>query len=497
MRPFASGAILSWCVILAGSPGYAEEPLPLPEIVKRAAPAVVSLRAFDAAGGAIGLGSGFLVDGGRVVTNAHVVQGAARVEVFDHNGNLLGGTDYAEALSSRTDLAVLPAMPDPPAVLELATDEPSVGDTIIAIGSPQGLTNTVSNGIVSAFRDNEGVRWMQISAPISQGSSGGPILDDHGRVVAVSVAVLREGQNLNFAIPARNVRALVGSPRGRIALGGGEPRRAEVPQRASVSGETPKAEPRVTDPQALLRRLPNLTLNEVHEGRLDEADQQLESGSRIDAFRFDAQMGEAYTVLVFSREVDVVVAAYDPRPDGTTESLGFDDDGAGDTNSRLVFRAKRNGPAGVVVSSSTPGELGAYAVVVARGEVPLKGPAEQKQSRWERVARADDRELSLDRTSLQRLDGGRVRCWQRTDYTEWQHNRDGEQYNSNVALVEHDCTRKRSRFLRVHYYSDKAVIDSYEADGEAEWNPWVPESVGEGMGSAACAREAPPSGTRR
>jgi S1-C subfamily serine protease len=150
------------------------------------------------------------------VTNSHVVNGAARAEVFDSEGQLLGATQYAESLSTSVDLAVLPRMGSIPGSIPLSVYVPAVGERVVVIGAPEGLTNTVSDGIVSAFRNSEGRRWMQITAPISSGSSGGPVLNSRGEVVGVSVAMLRQGQNLNFAIPASNVRAMLTSPPGRV-----------------------------------------------------------------------------------------------------------------------------------------------------------------------------------------------------------------------------------------------------------------------------------------
>jgi S1-C subfamily serine protease len=208
----------------------AAQELTIPQVVRQAGPAVVFIRSYDAAGRQLTMGSGFHAADGRIVTNVHVVQGAARVEVFDPEGELVGTAPFAEALSATADLAVLPRLGSPAAVLELAPEAPEVGEAVVVIGSPEGFANTVSDGIVSAFRTVEGQRLMQISAPISQGSSGGPVLNRRGEVVGVSVAVWAGGQNLNFAVPLRDVRAVLESPAGRVAfpaarppVGAGEP----------------------------------------------------------------------------------------------------------------------------------------------------------------------------------------------------------------------------------------------------------------------------------
>src|SRR5439155_11395843 len=77
-------------------------------------------------------------------------------------------------------------------------DDKSVhaGQHVVAIGNPRGFTNTVSDGLVSTFRDRNGVRLIQVSAPISPGSSGGPLFDDHGDVIGLTTLGVTNAQNL-------------------------------------------------------------------------------------------------------------------------------------------------------------------------------------------------------------------------------------------------------------------------------------------------------------
>ena len=85
----------------------------------------------------------------------------------------------------------------------------AVGDRVYAIGNPHGLTNTLSDGLVSGVRKSGGLDFIQTNAAISPGSSGGPLLDENGRVVGVTKAYIEEGQNLNLAVPAASVRSLL------------------------------------------------------------------------------------------------------------------------------------------------------------------------------------------------------------------------------------------------------------------------------------------------
>lgn len=84
-----------------------------------------------------------------------------------------------------------------------------IGDDIYVAGNPEGLEGTLSSGIVSAMREITGHKLLQITAPISPGSSGGPVMDAYGEVIGVAVATFKEGQNLNFAVPSSYVKKML------------------------------------------------------------------------------------------------------------------------------------------------------------------------------------------------------------------------------------------------------------------------------------------------
>ena len=89
------------------------------------------------------------------------------------------------------------------------SDSVQVGDSIYVVGNPQGLEGTFSQGIVSSIREVGSDKLLQITAPISPGSSGGPVLNEKGEVIGVSVATFTGGQNLNFAIPSKYLSILL------------------------------------------------------------------------------------------------------------------------------------------------------------------------------------------------------------------------------------------------------------------------------------------------
>ena len=191
------------------SPLSAQEDLP--QLIARIQPAVVTIIIFDRSGRVIGNGSGFFINPrGHLVSNYHVLSGGAKAEIKTFEGhrypiNLILAADPKLDLIKVT--AALPA--GPPAYLSISPTRPRLGERVIVLGSPLGLEQTVSDGMVSGIRRLPGLgEVVQISAPISPGSSGGPVLNLKGEVLGVALGFLSRGQNLNFAIPGNLILAL-------------------------------------------------------------------------------------------------------------------------------------------------------------------------------------------------------------------------------------------------------------------------------------------------
>lgn len=173
------------------------------EIAKEAFPSTVLVVIEDAHGEPVLLGSGFVLREHAIVTNMHVIEGASQgfaKQIDSDTKHKLEGILQAD---SSHDLAVLsvPSLSAPALPIGDST-KLAVGDTVYAVGNPRGLEGTFSQGIVSGIRHIDSQTLLQITAPISPGSSGGPILNELGEVVGVAVATFMDGQNLNFAIPA-------------------------------------------------------------------------------------------------------------------------------------------------------------------------------------------------------------------------------------------------------------------------------------------------------
>ena len=190
------------------------------EIARLVLPAVVLVTVKDSDGAVLATGSGFFVSLQKVVTNLHVIRGGTKVTVTTSLKKVFDVTAYTR--DPTHDLAILecPDATDVPILTLDRLEKVEIGENIVAAGSPLGLEGTVSTGIVSALRDRDGVQVIQITAPISPGSSGGPLLNAQGAVIGVNSFTVTNGQNLNFAYPSRHITDLMKSRKPFEPIGG-------------------------------------------------------------------------------------------------------------------------------------------------------------------------------------------------------------------------------------------------------------------------------------
>jgi tetratricopeptide (TPR) repeat protein len=180
------------------------------EIAKRALRSTVVLVMEKANGKPFLLGSGFFVRDGVVASNFHVIKGAARGYAKLVGQDTKFYIDRVIAIDTLRDLVLLKISVPGSQTLPLGnSDAVEVGEPVYVVGSPQGLEATFSEGNVSSIRKVQSVNYIQITAPISPGSSGGPVLNTKGEVIGVSVASLVTGQNLNFAIASSYLKDLL------------------------------------------------------------------------------------------------------------------------------------------------------------------------------------------------------------------------------------------------------------------------------------------------
>jgi Trypsin-like peptidase domain/Tetratricopeptide repeat len=194
------------CALVATT-AVAQERQPLSgrAVYERVADSVFLVQTESDTGEALWQGTAFLIADRRLITNAHVIREG---KVFLNTA----GSKIPCSIEARDELNDLALLTIPVSVsrpLGLAAELPRPGETVYAIGNPQGLERTISHGLYSGPRSLEGQALLQVSAAISEGSSGGPVVNGAGEVIGVAVSYLQEGQNLNFAVPAAAVRALV------------------------------------------------------------------------------------------------------------------------------------------------------------------------------------------------------------------------------------------------------------------------------------------------
>lgn len=161
------------------------------------------------------LGSGIIMDPeGYVITNNHVVAGAQEIKII-----LMGGEEFKGAIKGRdpeTDLALVHIVNPPPNLpfLKLGdSDAIRIGDWVLAVGNPFGLSHTVTQGIISAkgrvIGDSPYDKFLQTDASINPGNSGGPLLNLQGEVIGINTAILASGQGIGFAIPSNTAKAII------------------------------------------------------------------------------------------------------------------------------------------------------------------------------------------------------------------------------------------------------------------------------------------------
>lgn len=190
-------------VLLAAFIAHAKTP---GEVYEQAAKSTVVVRNIDNGGKPKSMGSGVILPDRDVVTNCHVVKGASQLKV------LIGKQEYAATLRfsdwDRDVCSLSVTGINAPAVVIGSTKTLKVGAKVYAIGAPKGLELTLSDGIVSSLREAKGGQYIQTTAAISPGSSGGGLYDEAGTLIGLTTFYLAEGQNLNFALPVEWIEEL-------------------------------------------------------------------------------------------------------------------------------------------------------------------------------------------------------------------------------------------------------------------------------------------------
>ena len=198
--------LLCLLVIACFSSAMAETDLT--ELVKSIQPAVATVVAYDVNSNVANLGTGFFLNkDGHLITNHHVLVGKFGAEIRTSEGNtypikaIIAENQGSDLIKVKVDIP-----PEKVHWLEISAEPPPVAQHVVVVGSPMGLEQSVSDGIVSSVREIPGLgTFYQMSAPISPGSSGSPVVNMEGKVVGVATFQFLQGQNLNFAISGKSI----------------------------------------------------------------------------------------------------------------------------------------------------------------------------------------------------------------------------------------------------------------------------------------------------
>jgi len=208
MKKFSYVVIIFFIILLNVSFSYAN----ISQIILNQRRSVVTVYVNDENGNLIGSGTGFIIDSnGKIATNYHVMsmwlEGNNSLLVRMENGAFFPLSELVN-FDEDNDVAIFKVDgKELPSVKLAKKYEPKLGESIVVIGSPLGFSTTVSDGIVSNIRGKDKI--IQITAPISPGSSGSPVFNSKGEVIGVATFNIEGGQNLNFAIPVKHVANLL------------------------------------------------------------------------------------------------------------------------------------------------------------------------------------------------------------------------------------------------------------------------------------------------
>ena len=201
---YAGSCVLFGGMLAAALPALAKTPQQIFEV---ASPSIVVVEVHDSAGKLEATGSGVVIATGEVVTNCHVAQEGKTLLVRQGKASYPAHVHYADRERDLCQLTVPNFKASPIALGDVANLR--TGARVVAIGAPEGLELSVSEGLISSLRElGAGSTIIQTTAPISPGSSGGGLFDEEGRLIGITTFYLAEGQNLNFALPVNWVAQL-------------------------------------------------------------------------------------------------------------------------------------------------------------------------------------------------------------------------------------------------------------------------------------------------
>ena len=201
---FTTLGLLLFFIIAAASAQNDEQ------LAEKALAAIVYLEMADKDGNTLGFGSGFFVGQSQIATNFHIVEGAAKGTAKLADSPTKYTVNGISATDEKNDLAILKVTGFEGEPLPLGdSDTVKTDETVYVAGNPKGLEGKFSNDTINNLHEGDAKKRFQMTALISPGSSGGPVLNGNGEVIGISLITLEDGQNLNFVIPSNDLKELL------------------------------------------------------------------------------------------------------------------------------------------------------------------------------------------------------------------------------------------------------------------------------------------------
>jgi hypothetical protein len=324
--------------------------------------AVVTIQALDASGRLMASGTGFFVTEGYVITAAHVLEDAAgcRIELSDGQQQRCSVT----AVDTAKDVVMLTVSGRSSNSLRWGSSESMKdGDEVTVISNPLGqLPGTVSRGIISASRVVNGTKLLQISAAISHGSSGAPVLNARGQVIGIVRSTIEAGQSLNFATATDAIRNL-NNDQVAVAEGQALLTPKNIVNTAGASGARTS--------MGNIANLPQVAIGQTIGGSLTGSDSLYPDTTYYKLYQFTTTPGRPITIDLSSSDFDPVLIV---RGEGLAQSI-VDDDGGPGCSSRISQAFLAAGPYRVLVNTtaSPHRQTGRFTLAISEGSQPVQG----------------------------------------------------------------------------------------------------------------------------
>ena len=340
---------------------------PAPINIPLARKAVVTIQALDASGQLMASGTGFFVTEGYVVTAAHVLEDAAgcRIEMSDGQQQRCA----VAAADTVKDVAMLTVSGSPPSTLRWGSSESMKdGDEVTVISNPLGqLPGTVSRGIISASRVVRGTKLLQISAAISHGSSGAPVLNARGQVIGIVRSTIEAGQSLNFATATDAIRNLNND---QVAVADGQALLTPKNIVGSAGNSGGGARGSMGTPVSL----PQISIGQTITGNLTGSDSLYPDTTYYKMYQFTTTPNQEITIDLSSSDFDPVLIV---RGEGLAQSI-VDDDGGPGCAARVSQAFPARGPYRILVNTTTSPhrQTGRFTLAISQGIQHVQGRSE-------------------------------------------------------------------------------------------------------------------------